>query len=57
MRKRPQLKVIVMSATVNEDIFCEYFSGCAVLRIPGRLFPVDIRVHYLHGIQNSEQHF
>ncbi|KAI6183021.1 RNA helicase [Aphelenchoides bicaudatus] len=51
MRRRPNLKVIVMSATVNAEKFCEYFVGCSVLRIPGRLFHVDI--HYINTQGNK----
>ncbi|KAL5009094.1 hypothetical protein ScPMuIL_014675 [Solemya velum] len=39
--KRPDLKIILMSATLNVDLFSEYFYYCPVLDIPGRAFPVD----------------
>ncbi|TPX31597.1 hypothetical protein SmJEL517_g05124 [Synchytrium microbalum] len=39
--KRPDLKVILMSATVQSDSFSKYFGGAPVLNIPGRTFPVD----------------
>ncbi|KAI7827106.1 P-loop containing nucleoside triphosphate hydrolase protein [Gamsiella multidivaricata] len=38
--KRPDLKIILMSATVDSARFSEYFSGCPVLEVPGRTFPV-----------------
>ena len=41
LKKRPDLRVILMSATVNADLFSSYFSGCPVLEIPGRTFPVQ----------------
>ncbi|XP_069625162.1 putative ATP-dependent RNA helicase DHX57 [Ranitomeya imitator] len=41
MIKRPDLKVLLMSATVNAELFSQYFSGCPVIHIPGRTFPVD----------------
>ncbi|KAF9192647.1 hypothetical protein BGZ50_008354 [Haplosporangium sp. Z 11] len=37
---RPDLKVILMSATVDSARFSEYFGGCPVLEVPGRTFPV-----------------
>ncbi|XP_053404497.1 uncharacterized protein LOC123554059 [Mercenaria mercenaria] len=43
--KRPNLKVIVTSATIDPDVFIKYFGGrdqCPVLRVSGRTFPVDI---------------
>ncbi|KAM7353368.1 ATP-dependent RNA helicase Rhau [Cochliomyia hominivorax] len=45
---RSDLKVILMSATVSEETFCEYFNNCFTLHIEGTLFPVD--VHYLEDI-------
>ena len=43
MRKRPDLKVIVMSATLESDTFAKYFNHEApLLNVPGRVFPVDI---------------
>lgn len=41
LQKRPQLKVILMSATLNSKLFSEYFSGAPVLTIQGRTFPVQ----------------
>jgi ATP-dependent RNA helicase DHX57 len=35
------MRVILMSATVNADLFSNYFGGCPVLEIPGRTFPVQ----------------
>ncbi|XP_069118914.1 putative ATP-dependent RNA helicase DHX57 [Argopecten irradians] len=39
--KRRDLKVILMSATLNAQLFSDYFGGCCVIDIPGRTFPVD----------------
>ena len=36
------LKVIIMSATINEDKFSIYFDNCPVIRVPGRTYPVKI---------------
>jgi HrpA-like RNA helicase len=42
MRRRPELKIVLMSATLNANLFRDYFSseGCALITIPGRAFPV-----------------
>lgn len=32
---RPNLKVILMSATLNAELFCQYFNGAPVVYIPG----------------------
>ncbi|KAG8444118.1 hypothetical protein GDO86_009340 [Hymenochirus boettgeri] len=41
MIQRPELKIILMSATLNADLFSQYFQDCPVIHIPGRTFPVD----------------
>lgn len=41
LQKRPQLKIILMSATLNSKLFSEYFGGAPVLTIQGRTFPVQ----------------
>ncbi|TMW42855.1 hypothetical protein DOY81_012061 [Sarcophaga bullata] len=40
--QRPDLKVILMSATVSEETFCGYFNNCYTLYIEGTLFPVEV---------------
>lgn len=40
--RRPDLKVIVTSATLNADKFSAYFNECPIFTIPGRTFPVEI---------------
>ncbi|KJY01963.1 pre-mRNA-splicing factor ATP-dependent RNA helicase prp22 like protein [Zymoseptoria brevis] len=42
LRKRPDLKVIVTSATLDADKFSTYFNECPILTIPGRTYPVEI---------------
>lgn len=39
--QRPDLKVILMSATLNAQLFCDYFGDVPVVDIPGRTFPVE----------------
>jgi ATP-dependent RNA helicase DHX57 len=41
LKKRKDLKVILMSATLNANLFSDYFGGAPVLEIPGRTFPVE----------------
>ncbi|KAH8611323.1 DEAD DEAH box helicase Helicase conserved C terminal domain [Trypanosoma vivax] len=41
IHKRPTLKVIVTSATLERDKFCSYFNVQSVFFIEGRTFPVD----------------
>ena len=42
LKRRPDLKVIVTSATLDADKFSEYFYQCPIFSIPGRTFPVEI---------------
>lgn len=41
-RFRPDLKVLVASATLDTEHFSCFFDDAPVFRIPGRRFPVDI---------------
>lgn len=41
LKTNPQLKVVLMSATVEQETFVRYFNGCPTLTIPGRTFPVN----------------
>ena len=38
--RRPSLRVVLMSATLNEDLFSGYFVGAPVIRVPGFTHPV-----------------
>ncbi|KAM5163257.1 ATP-dependent DNA/RNA helicase DHX36 [Mantella aurantiaca] len=40
LKCRQDLKVILMSATLNAEKFSQYFSNCPMLHIPGFTFPV-----------------
>jgi ATP-dependent RNA helicase DHX8/PRP22 len=42
VRARPDLKIIVTSATLDADKFSKYFFECPIFSIPGRTFPVEI---------------
>ncbi|CAL8086081.1 unnamed protein product [Calicophoron daubneyi] len=40
---RPQLRVVLMSATINVNLFSSFFSNCPIIQVPGRLFPIDLK--------------
>jgi ATP-dependent helicase HrpB len=42
-QKRPDLKLIVMSATMEIDQVKQFLKNCPVIETEGRMFPVDIR--------------
>lgn len=46
--RRPTLKVILMSATVDAGRFSIYFGGAPVINVPGRTFPVETK--YLEDV-------
>lgn len=41
-RRESDLRVVVMSATMDAEKFQTYFDGAPLLDIPGRMFPVEI---------------
>lgn len=41
-RERPDLKLLISSATMNAEKFSTYFDDCPIFNIPGRKFDVDV---------------
>ena len=41
--RRPDLKVIITSATIDHERFAEHFNGAPVLEVSGRTYPVEMR--------------
>jgi ATP-dependent helicase HrpA len=41
--RRPELKVIISSATLEADRFSAYFNGAPVVEVSGRTYPVEMR--------------
>ncbi len=39
--KRPDLRVVISSATLDAARFSDFFDGAPVISIPGRLFPIE----------------
>ncbi|KAM8930083.1 ATP-dependent RNA helicase A isoform 2-T2 [Pelodytes ibericus] len=37
----PEIRVILMSATIDTSMFCEYFFNCPIIEVFGRTFPVQ----------------
>ena len=42
LKKRPDLKLIVTSATLDAEKFSSYFHNASIFTIPGRTYPVEI---------------
>ena len=45
--RRPDLKVIITSATIDAERFSKHFNGAPVLEVSGRTYPVEILYHPL----------
>jgi len=43
LEARPEFRVIVSSATINVEVFSEYFDGCPIVGIDAPMFPVELR--------------
>ena len=41
--KRPDLKVIITSATIDPERFAKHFGGAPVVEVSGRTYPVEVR--------------
>ncbi|MEO6602895.1 MAG: ATP-dependent RNA helicase HrpA [Polyangiaceae bacterium] len=40
--ERPELKVLISSATIETERFSEFFGGAPVIQVEGRTFPVEV---------------
>ncbi|XP_070493229.1 probable ATP-dependent RNA helicase DHX34 [Chironomus tepperi] len=52
LRARPEVKIILMSATININLFANFFDeeNAHIIEVPGRLFP--IKLHYMPHLKN-----
>ncbi len=41
--KRPDLKVIITSATINTERFSSFFNNAPIIEVSGRTYPVEVR--------------
>ncbi|HSI94099.1 MAG TPA: ATP-dependent RNA helicase HrpA [Jiangellaceae bacterium] len=41
--RRPDLKVIITSATIDPERFAEHFGGAPIIEVSGRTYPVEVR--------------
>src|SRR4051812_22801577 len=47
--RRPELRVVVTSATIDAERFSRHFDGAPVIEVSGRLYPVDVRYRPVAG--------
>jgi ATP-dependent helicase HrpA len=51
--KRPDLKVIITSATIDPQSFSEHFQGAPIIEVTGRTFPVEVRYRPLDEVSSE----
>jgi ATP-dependent helicase HrpA len=47
--RRPELKVVITSATIDAERFSRHFDGAPVIEVSGRLYPVEVRYRPVGG--------
>lgn len=53
--KRPDLKVIITSATIDPERFSRHFNNAPILSISGRTYPVDILYRPIEDLPEGER--
>lgn len=53
--RRPDLKVVVTSATIEPERFAAHFGGAPIVEVSGRTYPVEIRYRPLEVQRNVEE--
>uniref|UniRef100_A0A8C4R1B1 RNA helicase n=1 Tax=Eptatretus burgeri TaxID=7764 RepID=A0A8C4R1B1_EPTBU len=51
LHRHSHLRVLLMSASLDAQLFQTYFHGCPILQLPGRLY--DVKVLYLEDVLRS----
>jgi ATP-dependent helicase HrpA len=52
--ERPDLKVIITSATIDPERFAAAFGGAPVLEVSGRTYPVEVRYRPVEPVEGGE---
>ena len=52
--RRPDLKVIVTSATIEPERFAAHFGGAPIIEVSGRSYPVEIRYRPLEVVATAD---
>ncbi|MFF5523411.1 ATP-dependent RNA helicase HrpA, partial [Streptomyces coeruleorubidus] len=53
LKKRPDLKIIVTSATIDTERFAAHFDGAPVVSVEGRGYPVNVRYRPLDDAESQ----
>ena len=55
LRRRPELRVIITSATIDTAKFAKHFDDAPVIEVSGRGYPVELEYHPLDDGETSDQ--
>tara|TARA_B100000212_G_scaffold215192_1_gene162723 strand:- start:28532 stop:32476 length:3945 start_codon:yes stop_codon:yes gene_type:complete len=55
--KRPDLKIIITSATIDTDKFSQIFENAPIIEVSGRVYPVDIIYAPLEELLDGEEEY
>jgi len=53
--KRPDLKLVITSATIDADRFSRHFGGAPVIEVSGRTYPVEMRYRPIRSEDEDDQ--
>jgi ATP-dependent helicase HrpA len=53
--RRPDLKIIITSATIDVEIFSKHFNDAPIIEVSGRTYPVEIRYRPLEVKDEDDQ--
>jgi ATP-dependent RNA helicase HrpA len=53
--ERPDLKVIITSATIDPERFAAAFGGAPIVEVSGRTYPVEVRFRPIEGGEDADQ--
>ncbi len=53
--KRPDLKVIITSATIDPERFSKHFNDAPIIEVSGRTYPVETRYRPLRGDDDNDR--
>jgi ATP-dependent helicase HrpA len=56
-RKRPELKIIITSATIDTETFSKAFDDAPIIEVSGRMFPVEVRYSPLDEMMEERGDF
>lgn len=55
LHKRPDLKVIITSATIDVERFSRHFNNAPIIEVSGRTFPVEVRYRPIIEEEDQDQ--